>query len=525
MILKNYCPVCKLKVTLKSESYFENNTKVSHLYSCGHSRTQSLISSDKTFEDFISEDGHKPRKFQIFGANFALKSNGRFLLMDEQGIGKTIQFLMFCSELLKQSPKSKIAIIPKSSLRIQWMREIHRWLPGKNCQILRSESDMIMPGAKFYIISMDILWRFKDLTSLMNKLRIDCICLDECQYFKNADAKRTKSIQIIARDMPFIAALSGTPIKNNAHEFFPILNILRPDKFSSLSGYEKSWLQFYYDGYKSKYGGISNPELFKDYTKDFILRRTRAEVLPDLPLINREYMYVELGEEVELAYKNELKRFQEEYSKDKNKKMISDSILAYLVKMRHITGMAKIIPAYEFIKEFLESTDRKLTVFCHHHDVASTLYDLLSSVSSDFLGEGIINIVGKSTDQRQSSIDVFKNNINNRILIASTLASGEGLNLQFCSDAIMLEREWNPANEEQPEGRFLRIGQQAKQVNMTYFIAVGTIDEYITELVERKRQDINATLEGKEQLNWTESNIIKELADILAEKGGSKWGF
>ena len=114
------------------------------------------------------------------------------------------------------------------------------------------------------------------------------------------------------------------------------------------------------------------------------------------------------------------------------------------------------------------------------------------------------------------------NDTTNRILVASTLAFGEGLNLQSCSDCLLVERQWNPANEEQAECRFVRIGQKADSVQSTYIIASGTVDEYLTEIVERKREIVARTLSNKE-LIWNESEIIKELADRIAQAHREKW--
>ena len=116
---------------------------------------------------------------------------------------------------------------------------------------------------------------------------------------------------------------------------------------------------------------------------------------------------------------------------------------------------------------------------------------------------------------------LFTENRDQRILIASTLAAGEGINLQACSDCIMVERQWNPANEEQAESRFIRIGQTADSVTATYMIALGTIDEYFTGLVEAKRQVIASTMKGETMSD--ESTLMNELADILASKGRKAW--
>jgi SNF2 family DNA or RNA helicase len=108
-----------------------------------------------------------------------------------------------------------------------------------------------------------------------------------------------------------------------------------------------------------------------------------------------------------------------------------------------------------------------------------------------------------------------------RVMVASTLAAGEGLNLQFCSDAIMLERQWNPANEEQAEARFHRFGQK-NPVTVTYVLASETIDEYFTELVEQKRAIVASTLDNKE-IAWDSNSLMRDLATILVSKGKKKW--
>jgi len=128
-------------------------------------------------------------------------------------------------------------------------------------------------------------------------------------------------------------------------------------------------------------------------------------------------------------------------------------------------------------------------------------------------------------DQRQAAVTNFKENAKCRVMIASTLASGEGLNLQFCSDAVMLEKQWNPANEEQAETRFTRFGSTAEHVNVTYMISVGTIDEWLTELVEKKRALIKKIVDREENVEWEQSSLMKELADILYAKGGKRWTY
>jgi hypothetical protein len=106
------------------------------------------------------------------------------------------------------------------------------------------------------------------------------------------------------------------------------------------------------------------------------------------------------------------------------------------------------------------------------------------------------------------------------IMIASQLAAGEGLNLQTCADCVMHERQWNPANEEQCEGRFIRIGQTSNFVNAVYTHLEGltTIDPQLDAIVERKRLQFHNVMNKTEYQSWSEDNIVKELADTIVRE-------
>jgi SNF2 family DNA or RNA helicase len=187
--------------------------------------------------------------------------------------------------------------------------------------------------------------------------------------------------------------------------------------------------------------------------------------------------------------------------------------------------LSKIDPVCEFVESFIMETNRKLAVFTHHIDVANILKTKLENMSKEWPAEWgkVLTTVGVDVEKAGQVIEDWQNT-SARVCILSTLASGEGLNLQFCSDCIIMERQWNPANEEQAEARFPRPGQTADKINAMYFVAVGTVDEFFSELVEKKRSYVASTLDGK-QVAWDESNLVKELAQIIREKGGQRWGW
>jgi SNF2 family DNA or RNA helicase len=126
--------------------------------------------------------------------------------------------------------------------------------------------------------------------------------------------------------------------------------------------------------------------------------------------------------------------------------------------------------------------------------------------------------------ERDNTIQKFLSDSKQRVLIASTLAIGEGTNLQPVADAIMLERQWTPVPEEQAECRFPRPGATADRIDIRYITALGTIDEMLAELVEKKRQIIGEAINGGAE-QWDQTAIMRELAQLLYKQGKEKWSF
>ena len=523
-ITKLKCPTCQGPAISISEKVVMGLRMVA--YQCGHvDVAKQLTATD--FATYISQDGKKPYKFQVDGALFGIESNCRCLIADEMGLGKTVQADM----ILWSHPREllKVLWLGKAGLATQCCQEFTRW-NGETwmMQQIQHEQDFLLPGALGYYISFDTLWRFKDIPALMARLRAKTVVLDEVQHLKNSGAKRTNGVREACKCVKNIIALSGTPISNHAGEFFNILNMLHPERFRTKSEYDTIWVDTYWNGHSMHYGGLKSYKRFKDYTKDFIIRRTRAEVLPDLPPISREFRFSELGARVEEAYKALYKEFQDYYTgsaADDEDFVRQSNILAYLSKMRHLTGIAKIEPAVSFLEDFISSTDRKIVVFTHHKDVSNKLLELLGELQEKDPATwgGKILRLPEDPSLRQATIDEFRTS-DSRIMLASTLASSEGINLQFCADAIMLERQWTPIKEEQAEARFPRPGQTASAITITYMVAVGTVDEFLAKLVEKKRSFVSNALDGA-SYEWSESSIIKELAEILASSGGHQWGF
>jgi hypothetical protein len=530
--LQDKCPTCGkvAKATKISEVDTDNGRKKITMLECLH----IIIENADSVSPFhtITFDGnekcsHEWNKtvcikcnakrlfpYQVEGARSIERNNGRFAIFDEMGLGKTIQALAY----LKHN-KKRFLWVTKSGTVFQHAKEILRVLgPLSFPQVLRTGKDKPIPGLNA-ICSYD-LFRRLDLQLFEG---FECIVLDECQAIKNPDSTRTQCVRKIAKNIPSIIPLSGTPWKNRGSEFFVTLNLLDPKLFYSFEDFKRRHVATYESSNGDvKEGGIRNPQKFKEMISHIAIRRERTEVMPELPVITRNRILCEVPDFARKTYKEE---------EDKLMDLVKDSlidgtegtfanqakIMQSLMVMKQIVGIAKVPATVEFVKEFLEETDRKLVVFVHHIKCGELLKTQLTEYCNENnLQAPLVLSASMNSLERGQTADKF-NGPNHRLMIASTLAAGEGINLQTCSDCVIHERQWNPANEEQAEGRFIRIGQKAEVVTATYFHGDDTIDSILDEIVERKRMAFHEAMNKGQVPMWNESDIISDLVKQIAK--------
>jgi SWI/SNF-related matrix-associated actin-dependent regulator 1 of chromatin subfamily A len=488
-----------------------------------------------------------PYPYQHKGIQFAIDNAFRVLIADEQGLGKTVQALGVLHYAMKHNLLNffPVLLLVKSSIKMQWLVSLINWcgmdyLP----QIISDGKTPPVEGFNVCIASYDILRKFstkedtivksawgheiktKKVTNPFYDFPFKTVIMDEVQLIKG-DSTRTKEVVRVAEGKNIIA-LSGTPIKNNAAEYFTILNLLAPDKFPTKKGFLDRWVKTeIVNGYE-KYTGLWNPERFADYTKNIVLRRTREDVKEEIGLrvtkANRIFYHVDFeSDKLKAEYEKAEMQFIREMEKETARKNPLEMI-ARLSVMRHLIGLNKIQPTVDLAVEYLlENPSGKLLIFAHHKDVMDTIAFLLSKwcLEGGYATPQIYHS-GLNQQQRYDLVTKFitPGKESSPFLIGSTLAMSEGVDRlqQVCNDCIIAERQWNPANEEQAESRLVRIGQKRSFVNATYPIASGTIDEYFTEIVERKRKAMKETLDGK-KMEWSEDSLLTALYDILITKG------
>jgi len=462
--------------------------------------------------------------FQVKSAAFvemALAAQKGAGVFHEMGLGKTVCALAYIHFHAKKV--CPVLYVVKSGIKFQWFKEIFRWLgPDFLPMVITTSKDYVFPGLKSYIISYDLLRVFP--REKLEKLGIKLVVMDECQQIKNADSGRTQAVRkLVGNPEIKVIPLSGTPWKNRGSEFFPVLNMMDPIKFHSNQAFLDNWVQYYWEGSSRKEGGIRNPEKFKEFIKDIVIRFERTEVMKELPLVNRMKLHVQLDSIQQDTYDEEESDFVKWYN-DKvlggEENLDGLELLAKMARMRHITGLAKVPATEEFVEEFVEETDRKLVIFVHHQDVGRILLNNLTEKYGNIMP--VMKLTGAMSAEERFEVQEKFNQSPRALLIASTLAAGEGLNLQTGADCVMHERQWNPANEEQAEGRFIRIGQTSSFVNGSYAQAEGTIDEHLDGIVERKRNQFHNAMNKGQASSWNEAAIGKELAQNIVANFNKK---
>lgn len=539
------CPDCGAVATEKSHKNKLNRItgKVERVITleCGHTVHQHKIKDSLAgLSKWTSASGKLIYPYQVEGIKFVGKANGRALIADEPGLGKTGQAI---GSLYFYEEMCPALWVCKSTLTLQTVKEAFDW-GGKKMisQVIDHSRAYIIPGLNLYIISMDLLRRMP--TEKLESIPFKTVVVDEVQHFKDPDSTRTGELRKLVARAEYFLALSGTPWKNRGSEYYPVLNMLMPETFSDPKRFRWKWIDYWFDKKtgKQREGGIKNIPAFREITKNNIIRRMRDDVLPDLPKIRRELRFVDM------------EAHAEEYDKAESKlaNLLKAAIIdgvdarglaSMIMSLKHITGVAKVKSCVDDCTEWLENVPddfEKLTIFHHHIDVGDYLqhgmpneYDGLDKWLTDNDYKPTLRLYGgRSPEERDNIIQRFMKDPKRRVLIASTLASGEGLNIQFCQNAYMLERQWNPQNEEQAELRFSRpitkstlpeylwpIADRKISIRVPYFIAANTVDEILTNLVEGKRIQFRKTMNVKDEfITWDEAELVHAVAEAIIKK-------
>jgi len=445
--------------------------------------------------------------FQKQGVAFIEKRKGRALIADEMGLGKTIQ----AAAWLQLHPEKRPAIILcPASLKLNWAKELRETLSTKDkVQILQGTKPYPITGS-IIIINYDILNSWVETLQAINS---QVLVIDEMHLIKNSSAIRTKATKKLAKGIPHIIALTGTPIVNRPVEGFNIFQILDRNLFPNFWKFAHRYCGAYHNGFGWDFSGATNKEeLNQILTSTIMIRRRKADVLKDLPEKLFSFVPMELANETE--YRIAEGEFIEYLRQIKGKEAAEKAKKAeHLVKIEALKQLAvkgKMKQAISWIKDFIEDGS-KLVVFAVHKEVIDQLMKEFKDVAVKLYG-------GCSQKERNEAVERFQNDPNIKLFIGNIQAAGVGLTLTAASAVAFLELPWTPGELVQAEDRCHRIGQK-NAVNIYYLLAENTVEYKLAKLLDRKKEVLSAVIDGKPV---EEKSLITELIESYQEGEGAE---
>lgn len=499
------------------------------------------MATDADLSDYdLSALNVTPFPFQRSGALY-LTLKRRALLADDMGLGKTIQALM---ALHMSGAADKFIVICPATIKIGWRRQIEKILP--NCTAAIWDAKGGSSDVNCVIINYENL---KKQIIPLGAFGAKALICDEFHKLKSATAQRSQMVATLSRGVDVFYGLTGTPLLSRPSELAPLLALLgRLDEFGGWNEYVKRYCAAYLRTIWVKpknsrrafqkriwdtSGAANLNELNRRLRECCMIRRTKTEVLPDLPkkLRSQVVLPIDNRKEYDHAQQNltdylracaavdeaflkqisymtvdEKKEAIIKHQDDAAKSAEKAEQLVMIETLRSLAAHGKLAGVVDWIKDFLES-DEKLVVFATHVAIQHALAKAFPGISSRIFAED-------SSVKKQAAIDRFVSDDNCRLIVCSLGAAGVGVDelQKSCSNGAFIELGWTPAEILQAEDRLQRIGQQW-QVNWYYLIGENTIDETMQTLLAKKQAICESVLDGAPETK--EQSIFNELIEVM----------
>jgi SNF2 family DNA or RNA helicase len=444
--------------------------------------------------------------------NFLDGFNFGACLADEMGLGKTIQIIAFLLTQKQKHPEQQSLIIVPTSLMFNWLDEFSRFAPSlKIC----SHYGNTKLNSKIEIKQFDVvLTTYGTLLSDLNFLKsiaFNYTILDESQAIKNPESQRYRAARMLVSRNKIV--MTGTPIENNTYDLYGQLSFVCPGLLGS-----KNYFKDIYAEPIDKFKDSKRAEELRKKISPFILRRTKKQVIEELPSKTEMLIYCEMGLEQRAIYDTHEAELRD-YLQHKTDEEISPMhVLTGLTKLRQICDSPSLLPDDEFPNEVsskIEVLLEQLEAQISNHKVLifSQFVGMLDLIKKVLIERNIkFEYLTGQTKNRAEKVKNFQENQEVRIFLISLKAGGIGLNLTEADYVYLVDPWWNPAVENQAIDRVYRIGQKNKVIAVR-LICPNTIEDKMLKLQSSKKD-----LAGK--LVNTEADIFKafnrkELLEVL----------
>ena len=425
------------------------------------------------------------------------------------GLGKTRQAIISLRHLAPSGPR---LVVCPASVKRNWAREIEVVAADASVLVIEGTAPFA-PTAEWMVINYDILGRHIDN---LRRVPWAALVFDEAHYLKNHTSVRSK----LARELTDAAAattpglavqlLTGTPLTSRPRDLFVLLQLVAHPLGRSFLSFAKRYCAAEKGEYGWKTGGASNIDELTVQLHGVMLRRSKDDVLA-LPPKLRTWLPVVVDPGT--GARAIKKVFELLAGKDTRPPRPRDvelrtrgKLLAFLVEARQALAFAKVTSTLDFVRGAIDQSEKVIVFSCFEDPVQKLAKEL---------GSTAVVVTGKTpASLRQGLVDRFQNDPDVRVFIANIIAGGTGLNLTAATQVVFNDLDWVPTNHWQAEDRAYRIGQ-TRTVNVTYFVARDTIDDFVQAVLETKAALVNAIVEGDALAPGSGGDVLDELQRVL----------
>ena len=429
-------------------------------------------------------------------------------LADDMGLGKTLQTITL---LLEQAQSGPSLIVVPASLVPNWRKELSRFAPTLNVFVLNDEVNR--EQAIEQISRNEVLVTTYALLTIhqqqLSQKSWNVVVLDEAHTIKNPNTKMSKAAMTLKAERKVI--LTGTPIQNHLSELWNLFQFINPGLLGNAEQFKKKYIiPIEENKNKERQGQL------KKLISPFLLRRTKGEVIEELPEKNDINLPVELSDNELAMYELHRKKAEELALAEEGVKL---STLSEITKLRQMACSISLVDktwmktssklsTFIALAESLNDSGGRALVFSQFTSFLAEVRQVMDKIKLPYLYLDGATPIRK----REEIVDEFQKG-NYPFFLISLKAGGLGLNLTAANYVIHLDPWWNPAVEQQATDRAYRIGQR-NDVTVYHLIAQHTIEEKIIRLHKTKRDLADSLLEGGDMIR---ALTQEEILDLLKE--------
>lgn len=458
--------------------------------------------------------------YQMDGIAFAVGA-GRAVLADDMGLGKTIQGIGTAELLAQLAGIERVLVVCPASLKSQWRDEITRFCGRETTLILGTAAEREEQYGRSFFTVCNYEQVLRDMTTVESR-DWDLIILDEGQRIKNWESKTSQAIRSLRSR--FALVLSGTPLENRLDELFTVVQFVDEHRLGPAH-------EFYHRHRvvddNGRVQGYRNLDELRDRLQPILLRRTRGEVMKQLP--GRTDTIVRVTPTEEQLELHEM--YSQRVAKIVGKRYLTEMDLLQLQKYLLLCRMSadgtflvdKEQPGFsskldrlgELLAELGEHPERKIVLFSEWKGMLDRIGEIL-----DRLDMGYVRLDGSvSQKKRPALVKRFQEDADCRVIMM-TNAGSTGLNLQSADTVINVDLPWNPAVLEQRIGRAYRMGQK-RPVQIYNLVTEDTLEERLLDTLAAKQDLASASLDiGSEVSEVAVTSGIEELKRRLEKLMG-----